>query len=221
MTIVRSRDTRWVVGAIAVYAAAGAIALSLDPPAKGWAVLACAAGGCAGLVVLARILRRDLWLAAAWFSIMVSVFQVLPDWFLVEGPGTLEFPAIGGPFIGDALPLAMAGLWAIPLFAVIVLAGGSAVRGALWALAIFGATELAAPTLGIWQPSTGLASFFDAAVYVLPAEAALGAAVVYAFEQARHSGAGARIAASLAVSVFYTGALAVSWLLIEGRGGAT
>lgn len=221
MSILRSRDYRLVAAAIAAYAIAGAIALSLEPPAKGWAVLACAAGGCAGLVVLARVLHRDLWLAAAIFAITVSVFQVLPDWVLVEGLGTLEFAAIGGPFIGDALPLAMAGLWAVPLFAVIVLADGSAGRGALWALAIFGATELAAPTMGIWQPTAGLTSFFDAAVYVLPAEAALGAAVVYAFKQVRHSGVGARTAAALAVSVFYTGALAVSWLLIEGRNGAT
>jgi hypothetical protein len=53
---------------------------------------------------------------------------------------------------------------------------------------------------------------------VLPAEAALGAAAVYAVRVAGKAGWGTKITAAASVSIFYSGALALSALLIDNLG---
>jgi len=197
------------------YALVAALALTLDPPAKGWAVLACSIGGCVALIVVARAAGRPDWLAALGVLIPISIFQVLPDWFLADGLGTLTFPDTGAVRIGDAIPLAMAGMWAIPLFVVYLAARGSAARGAVAALVLFALTELAAPAVDLWGPAGGVTEALGVAVYVLPAEAALGAATVVAVRETAGRSPGVRIVAAAAVSTLYTGALALSWFLID------
>lgn len=206
----------WLAFAV-LYALAGAVALSLEPPAKGWAVLACSIAGCVGLVIVCRLTGSARGALIAGMVIPISVFQVLPDWFLVEGLGTLRFDQLGGPRIDDALPLAMAGLWALPLFVVCIVARDRLWAGAAAGLAVFAATEIAAPTVGIWEP-VGASTVLGAAIYVLPAEAALGAATVYAVRVAGKLSLAQRLLPALAVSILYTGALAISWLLVDGAG---
>ena len=58
---------------------------------------------------------RNIWL----FSITLSVLMIFPDWYLAETLGALVFPPGGLPMIGGAIPLYMAGLWAIPFFIII------------------------------------------------------------------------------------------------------
>jgi hypothetical protein len=199
----------------ALYVLAGLVALALPVPAKGWAVLAVSVGGCVGLVLVARAGGRADWLAALGVVIPISIFQVLPDWFLVDGPGTLAFPDTGGIRVGHAIPLAMAGMWALPLFVVVLLARGSVVRGAVAGLLVFLATELAAPALDLWKPVGDVTKVLGVAVYVLPAEAVLGAATVLAVRWAADRGLAERVLAAAAVSTIYTGALALSWFLID------
>jgi hypothetical protein len=206
---------RVVAVAGAVFATAAAVALALPDPAKGWAVLVVALGGCAALVPVARAAGRAGWLRALGVVIPISALQVLPDWYLAAGPGSLRFPDVGGIRIGDAVPLAMAGMWALPLLVVVVLARGSLWRGALWSLVVFGAAELAAPALELWEPAGGVTTVLGVAPYVLPAEAALGAATVLAVRWAGDRPLGERVVAAAAVSVFYTGALALSLFLLE------
>lgn len=207
-----------IVVAAASYAVTGAIALSLDAPAKGWAILICSAAGVIGVCTLAKITGRSEWLAALSVLVAVSIFQVFPDWMLVKVIGSIAFPDNGGVRIDGVIPLAMAGLWVLPLLVVVLLARDSLWRGALVSTVVFAATEIAAPHLGIWQPTGGVNEVFGVAVYVLPAEAALGAATVYAVRVAARGGWASKVTAAAAVSIFYSGALAISALLVDHAG---
>lgn len=195
--------------------AGGAVALSLDPPAQGWGVLVCVVGYVAALLVVCRRSgRRDL-AALAGFLVFVSFFQVLPDWVLADLIGTLRFPDRGGPRVDDVIPLAMAAMWVAPLFAAVALSGGRPGRAAALAGLIFLGTELLAPGLGLWEPTGDTHRIAGVAVYVLPAEAALGWATAYAFALVRSRSLPTQAVAGLAVSTFYLGALVLAHFVID------
>lgn len=201
--------------AAAAYAVATLVALLLPSPAKGWAVLAVSFGGCAALVAVAHAAGRPEWSAALGVLIPISVFQLFPDWFLAGALGTLRFPDTGGVRVGDAIPLAMCGMWALPLLVVVSVARDDVARGAVAAFVLFLGTELAAPTAALWEPAGDVTKVAGVAVYVLPAEAVLGAATVLAVRAARGRGLGERVLAAAAVSTTYTGALGLCWFLID------
>jgi hypothetical protein len=202
----------------AFFTGTGIVAL-LDAPAKGWAVLALVIAYNIGLPLLARACGRRDWLALWAFLLPVSVFQVLPDWLLAELVGTLRFPVIGGPRLDDAITLAMAGMWVPPLFLTLLFARGRAGAAAAIALAVFLGSEILAPVLELWKPTGDTTRVAGVALYVLPAEAALGWAAATAFSLTRKStNIIARVAAALAVSTFYTGALVLAHFLIDVAG---
>lgn len=200
------------LAALAAYAVASVVALSLPSPAKGWAVLVVSFGGCAALVAVTRA-------QALWVLVPASIFQLLPDWFLAGGLGTLRFPDTGGVRVDDVIPLAMCGMWALPLYLIVLAARDSVARGALLGFLVFFGTELLAPTAGLWEPAGDLTKVFGVALYVLPAEAALGAAAVVGARVATAVSrpVSERVLAGLAISTSYTGALALCWFLIDGR----
>ena len=141
-----------IIGVHAGLFVGGAISLSLDPPAQGWAVLVSVVAYVAALLWVCRATGRADLLALALFLSFVSVFQVLPDWVLADVLGTLRFPDTGGPRADDVIPLAMAAMWVAPLFAAVALSGGRPGRAALLSGLIFLGAELLAPTLGLWEP---------------------------------------------------------------------
>ena len=204
-----------MVAAALAYGVATLVALLLPAPAKGWAVLAVSFGGCVGLVALARALDRPAWSAALGVLIPISIFQLVPDWFLADALGTLYFPDTGGIRVGDVIPLAMCGMWVLPLFLVVLIARDSVARGAVAAFVLFLGTELAAPTAGLWEPAGDVTKVAGVALYVLPAEAVLGAATVLAVRATRDRPLGDRLLAAAAVSILYTGALALCWFFID------
>lgn len=211
-------DVRALVAFHAAFFALIGVVAVLDTPAKGWGVLALVVVYNAGLPLLARALDRADWLALWAFLFPVSIFQVLPDWVLAGQVGTLVFPDVGGLRVDDVIPLAMAGMWVPPLFIVLALAGESSLRAAGLALVVFLGSELAAPMLQLWEPGPGLTEVAGVALYVLPAEAALGWAACVAFQLTREASRPAKIGAALAVSTFYLGALVLSYFLIDVAG---
>jgi hypothetical protein len=196
----------------------GAVAVLLPAPAQGWAVLACVVGYNVALPVTARRVGRADWVALWAFLLPVSVFQVLPDWVLADLVGTLAFPDVGGPRVDDVIPVAMAGMWVAPLFAALALGGGRPGRTALLSAAIFLGSELLAPVVDLWEPTGDTTRALGVALYVVPAEAALGWAAAVAFGLLRSRDAPTRIGAALAVSTFYLGALVLSHFLIDVAG---
>ena len=207
-----------IVALAAVHAAwllAGAVALALPVPARGWAVLAVTLAYVVALPLLARAVGRRDWLAACGVALAISVFQIVPDWILVVQTGTLRFPDLGGPRVGDAIPLVMCGMWTAPLFLTLLLSRGSPLGAALVALLLFAGTELLAPTFGLWEPAGDTTRILGVALYVLPAEAALGAATALAWRAGRDRGTLARLGLGAAVSTAYTGALVVALFLVD------
>lgn len=204
-----------IIGVHVALFVGGAIALSLDPPHQGWGVFACVVGYVAALIWACRANGHADLLALVVFLAFVSVFQVLPDWVLADLVGTLRFPDTGGPRVDDVIPLAMAAMWVAPLFAAVALSGGRPGRAALLAGLIFLGTELLAPTLGLWEPTGDTNRWHGVAVYVVPAEAALGWATATAFAHVRHSSLQVRVGAALAVSTFYLGALVLAHFVID------
>lgn len=204
-----------IIGVHAALLVGGSVALSLDPPAQGWGVFGCVMAYVVALLWVCRSTGHPDLFALAGFLAIVSVFQVLPDWVLADLLGTLRFPDRGGPRVDDVIPLAMAAMWVAPLFAAVALSGGQPGRAALLSGPIFLGTELLAPTLGLWEPAGGAHRLLGVAVYIVPAEAALGWAAATAFAHVRHSSLPARVGAALAVSTFYLGALGLAHFLID------
>ncbi len=193
----------------------GAVALSLDPPAQGWGVFGCVVAYVVALLLVCRSTGRTDLFALAGFLTFVSIFQVLPDWVLADLVGTLQFPDNGGPRVDDVIPLAMAAMWVAPLFAAVALSGGRPGRAAVLSGLIFLGAELLAPVLGLWEPTGDTHRVLGVAVYVIPAEAALGWATATAFALVRDSSLATRVGAALAVSTFYLGALVLAYFLID------
>ncbi len=173
-------------------------------------------------VVSVGVWRRDAaWRSAYALVAPMSVLLVLPDEFLAVGLRTIAFPDTGAPFVGQ-IPVFMAGTWAIPLSAI-VLAGRAAERrggpvwgvaaGAALGLAVFAASEALSGVLPIWTP-VGVPMWGPVAAYVLPAEALLAAATVWADHYARGRSVLARLGVGAGVVLAYAGALAAGWLLL-------
>ncbi len=207
-----------IIGAHTVLVVGAAIALSLDAPAQGWGVLITSVAYVAALLWACRSTGQSELLTLAGFLVFVSIFQVLPDWVLADLVGTLRFPDNGGLRVDDVIPLAMAAMWVAPLFAAVALSGGRPARAALLAGIIFFGTELLAPTLGLWEPTGDTHRLWGVAIYVIPAEMALGWATATAFVRVRHRDLATRIGAALAVSTFYLGALVLAHFLIDVAG---
>jgi hypothetical protein len=172
-------------------------------------------------VVLTRGHRR--WLHAWWFAAVCSVFQVLPDAVLADGLGTLRFPPDGAPDLGP-VTASMALMWTIPLVVIVSVAdaverrrGTTAgwVAAVAAALVVFVGAEALLPPLGIWEP-VGVRTLGGwLAPYVLPPELLLGAAAWWAVRVTRGRHPLLVVPTAALVSIVYTGALAVSWLLLE------
>lgn len=158
-----------------------------------------------------------IWVTTA----LISAFQVVPDAFLVTVLGTLDFPDTGGPRLGG-VPLAMAGMWTIPLW-ISVFAGRqrdreSPTRGALVAAVVCGALLVGAEAtlwaVPIWR-AVGVATLGPVALYVVLPEIVLGAAAYGAYRLVRRRLLWLRVVAGAAVSLIYLGGLAASYLALE------
>ena len=160
--------------------------------------------------------RHGHWFELWAFLLPLSMFQVVPDWVLSQMIGILAFPDLGAPRIGT-VPVYMAGMWVIPLFWVLLIARGSPVLAGGLALLVFAASEWAAPHFGVWRP-LGVRTWQGVAHYVLLPEALLGWAAAWAYREVGSSGVLMRLMGAGAVSIFYTGALIVSYFLMQRAG---
>jgi hypothetical protein len=212
----RTTGVREMVAVHAGFLALAAVAIALDAPAKGWAVLACVVVYNAAVPLTAKATGRDDLFRLWAFLLPVSVFLLLPDWVLADLLGTIAFPDVGGPRADDVIPLAMCGMWVAPLFAALALAQGSPGKAAGLALVAFAGAEVLAPALELWEPTDAPTQVAGVALYVLPAEAALGWAAMVALPHA--TDAVRRIGLALAVSTFYLGALTLAYFLVDVAG---
>ena len=202
------------------FAAVCAVGLWLPAPALGWRLLALVALYNAALPLAARARGHPGWVRLWAFLVPVSAGLVVPDLFLADVLGSLDFPDTGGPRLGP-VPLAMAGMWTVPLWVALFLADrqrGGLARRAAWASAV-GAVVLVASEATLWAVpiwrAVGVVALGPVAVYVVGPLALLGGVAYVAFALTRRGPAWARLAAAAVVPLVYLGALAASYLLVE------
>ncbi len=172
----------------------------------------------------------ELW--RIWlFSTLVSIFQVLPDWFLSAVLGVLVFPE-DGLFKFGTVSGYMAGLWAIPFFFILLasrfyqssysssqwLTHGTEFKAALVAasvaILIFGFSEATLWTLGSWY-ARDVTMIGHIALYVLIPEFLLGFFLYQYFHESQNRGGWIQLYNAIKVSILYTGSLALSYLFLE------
>lgn len=214
MTMRELRDALIVNGLLA--AAGWATFQYLHAPLLGLAVVALVIGYNLLLPLIARGSGHHDWFDLWWFLLPLSICQVVPDWVLSQMVGILTFSDHGAPRIGT-VPVYMAGMWVIPLFWILLIARGSPAVAGLLALLVFAVSEWTAPMFGLWRPLL-VPTWHGIAHYVLLPEALLGAAAAYAYREVRSANIALRLAAAAMVSVFYTGALIVSYFLMQRLG---
>ncbi len=185
--------------------------------ASGWRVLALVLVHGVSLPALAVLRGHRELVQVIAFVWPLSLFLIFPDWVLSALLGTLVFPADGAPRV-DTMPLAMAGMWAIPLTVSTWIGHRAGRMGPLAAggvaLAIFTASEAVAPLAGLWQP-TGVTTIGGVALYVLPAEWILAVATFRTWARTRDEGWLGRAHHALLVALTYLGALGVGLLVVE------
>ena len=165
----------------------------------------------------------DIWL----FVLPLSIFQILPDWFLSAQLGALVFPVDGSPMIGD-VPLYMAGLWVIPLF-VIVFTGVLLKENqpdwivilvvSVISLIIFGVAEENMWRLS-WEAAVDVAKFGHVAFYIVIPEIALGASSFIAYDMVREKGFIWKLFWAYIVMIMYIGNASLFYFLVETVLGA-
>ena len=155
------------------------------------------------------------------FCATVSVFQVAPDAFLAAVLGVLDFPETGGPRLGP-VPLAMAGMWTIPLWIALFtarVATPDLARRAMVAAAVGGAlfvgSEATLWAVPVWR-AVGVTMAGPVALYVIVPEVLVGGVAYVAYVATRERAWPVRVSAAAGVSLVYLGALCVSYLVVEG-----
>eukprot|EP00929_Paragymnodinium_shiwhaense_P096420 TRINITY_DN58004_c0_g1_i1.p1 TRINITY_DN58004_c0_g1~~TRINITY_DN58004_c0_g1_i1.p1 ORF type:complete len:148 (-),score=14.64 TRINITY_DN58004_c0_g1_i1:455-898(-) len=138
--------------------------------------------------------------------------------------GSLEFPDRAVYRFGGVVTAYMALMWALPFVWIVVLLPGRGeptrqdlLRAAGLALLLFGGAEYATYPLGLWRATDVVQHVVlnHVAVYVLPAESILGAALLYAYRVTVGRSFEVLLAAAMVVSLVYTGALGISYLVVE------
>ncbi|MDX1658878.1 MAG: hypothetical protein R3343_08665 [Nitriliruptorales bacterium] len=203
------------------YLALALAVLLVGPGSPGWRIAVLVGLYWLALPVLARARGRS-WLLRLWgFGAVLSVWQVLPDWFLVEF-GTLTFPRDGFPDIGPVTGY-MVGLWLIPTV-VVVAAGmaaeerGGRARGAVTAglvgAVVYVAAEATFHLIPAWR-AINVTTVGAVALYIVPAEVLLSVASYDMFLTLRERPAWTVLPATLLLTILYLGAALLSFLVVE------
>ncbi len=190
--------------------------------ALGWRLLALVVGYNVALPLVGRLRGHQEWVAMWAFLAPLSLFQVAPDAFLASVLGSLDFPDTGGPRLAG-VPLAMAGMWTVPLWIALFVAGrqsgGDLARGAWWAALVAGVLLVGAEAtlwaVPVWR-AVDVTVVGPVAVYVVLPEVLLGTVAWLAYRLTRSASVPAKVGAAALVSLVYLGALAAAFGLVEG-----
>ena len=173
--------------------------------------------------VLARLRGHGEWTPLWKFALVVSVFQVFPDWFLSAQLGVLVFPEDGLFKIGTVSGY-MAGLWAIPFFIIgflglrveARLGGRSAlIAVALASLAVFGMSEMTVWMLPSWYAVNLKGMAGHVALYILVPEVVLGLSFYRAWRAAAGKSFGTAVLYGFLVMLLYLGSACFFYFLVE------
>jgi hypothetical protein len=162
------------------------------------------------------------WLNLWLFALILSLFQVFPDWFLADQLDVLVFPADGCFKIG-AVSGYMAGLWTIPIFIAVFVGERIQYRyspniaylaaGAV-SFILFAGSEQTLWLLPAWH-AENVFMIGHTAVYIVIPEIILGLTAFFGFQQVKTKPIRYKIIAAFLVMQLYLGSAAFFYFLIE------
>ena len=172
--------------------------------------------------VFGVIRKHSSWFNMWLFALILSFFQIWPDWFLASQMNILIFPPDGFVKIGSVSGY-MAGLWAIPFFIIIYFGSlfkdkysekiGYLLIGIL-SLVIFGIAEQSMWLLGSWH-AINVTLIGYSAIYIIIPEVILGLTCYYGYEWSLERSLLSKIIISFLTMIIYLGNAVSFYYLFE------
>lgn len=176
------------------------------------------------LIPLVGLYRKyNEWVKLWVFVFSISLFQILPDWFLSAQLNVLVFPEDGLFKIGTVSGY-MAGLWAIPLFLLSYIGlklkenyslSKSLIVVGLLSFSIFVFAEQTMWMLQSWYPQNVTLIFEHLAIYIILPEVILGLSTFYYFEKIKTQHILISIVVAFCIMLLYLGCAAFFYSLFE------
>jgi hypothetical protein len=175
------------------------------------------------LIASYGILKKDSkWYGIWLFSLILSIFQVFPDWIIADILKAIVFPEDGLFKIGSVSGY-MAGLWAIPMFLIIFIcekisAGISRpaayIAAGIIAFLIFFISEQTVWLIPSWY-AVNVKMIGFSAVYIIVPEIILGLGAYRCYEEIRDRPHWMKVPAAFLVMLLYTGSVVFFYFLVE------
>ena len=169
------------------------------------------------------ILKKDKeWFGIWLFSLILSNFQVFPDWIIADILKAIVFPEDGLFKIGSVSGY-MAGLWTIPIFLIIFIsekisAGISKpvayMAAGMIAFIIFFISEQTVWLIPSWY-AVNVRMIGFSAVYILVPEIILGIGAYRCYEEIKGRSHWIKVPAAFIVMLLYTGSVTFFYFLVE------
>lgn len=169
------------------------------------------------------LIRNDSNLINLWlFALILSIFQVFPDWFLSQQLDVLVFPKDGCFRIGTVSGY-MAGLWAIPIFIIVFIGEQAYIRHsnksayaavALTSFVLFVGSEQLLWMLPSWH-AQNVHMIGHVAIYIVIPEIILGLGAYFAYQQITRLSHLYKVPAAFLVMQLYLGSAVFFYFLFE------
>jgi len=169
------------------------------------------------------ILKKDNeWFGIWLFSLILSNFQVFPDWIIADILKAIVFPEDGLFKLGSVSGY-MAGLWAIPMFLIIFICEKIRTRisrpaaymtSGIIAFLIFFMSEQTVWLIPSWY-AVNVKMIGFSALYIIVPEIILGLAAYRCYEEIRGRSHWIKVPAAFIVMLLYTGSIVFFYFLVE------
>jgi hypothetical protein len=176
------------------------------------------------LIPILGLIRKYFdWLKLWFFVLLISLFQIFPDWFLSAQLNILVFPEDGLFKIGSVSGY-MIGLWGIPLFIICFIGAkikeqyshiSALVIVGLISLGIFAIAEQTLWMLQSWYPQNVTLIFDHLAVYIIIPEVILGLSTFYYYEKIKSEHIILVIIVAFSIMLLYLGSASYFYFLFE------
>lgn len=162
--------------------------------------------------LVANLRGHKEWLSIWLFVLPLSILMIFPDWYLATQLDVLAFPDDGFIMIGE-IPIYMAGLWAIPLFALTFIGCEAKKRYsftrtllvvALLTLFVFIMAEETMWMLPSWS-AQNVTVIGHVALYIIIPELFLGLSTYLVYEKFKDKNIAIRFLWAYVIMVFYLG----------------
>jgi hypothetical protein len=175
------------------------------------------------LIAIVGIWRKyENWNHIWLFALLISIFQLFPDWYLSAELNILVFPEDGFIKIGT-VSLYMLGLWTIPLFLIMFI--GSRVQErysiskaylivVLMSFLIFGIAEQTMWILQSWY-AQNVFMIGNLAVYIIIPEVILGLITYFGYKQIQGKHHLFKVLVAFIIMLIYLGSAVFFYFIIE------